>query len=109
MTKRENFTAIRAIVADNAELAAFIDHELELLDKKNAKGSAPTKKQIVNNAIKDEILSVMSDKPMTISEIMELVPSVESNQKMSALITQLKNDGKVIRTVEKRVAYFAKA
>ena len=49
MTKRENYTAIRAIVADNAELVAFIDHELELLDKKNSKRSdKPTAKQTAN-------------------------------------------------------------
>jgi predicted Rossmann fold nucleotide-binding protein DprA/Smf involved in DNA uptake len=111
MTKRENFAILRSLVADNAELVAFIDHEVELLDKKNTKSGAPTKKQIQNNAIKDTLLSVMSDTPMTISEIQALVPSGEemSNQKISALLTALKNDGKVVRTVDKRVAYFAKA
>lgn len=111
MTKRENFAILRSLVADNAELVAFIDHEVELLDKKNAKSGTPTKKQIQNNAIKDTLLSVMSDTPMTISEIQALVPSGEemSNQKISALLTALKNDGKIVRTVEKRVAYFAKA
>jgi predicted Rossmann fold nucleotide-binding protein DprA/Smf involved in DNA uptake len=111
MTKRENFAILRSLVADNAELVAFIDHEVELLDKKNTKSGAPTKKQIMNNAIKDTLLSVMSDTPMTISEIQALVPSGEemSNQKISALLTALKNDGKVVRTVDKRVAYFAKA
>jgi predicted Rossmann fold nucleotide-binding protein DprA/Smf involved in DNA uptake len=111
MTKRENFAILRSLVADNAELVAFIDHEVELLDKKNTKSGTPTKKQIQNNAIKDTLLSVMSDTPMTISEIQALVPSGEemSNQKISALLTALKNDGKVVRTVDKRVAYFAKA
>jgi predicted Rossmann fold nucleotide-binding protein DprA/Smf involved in DNA uptake len=111
MTKRENFAILRSLVADNAELVAFIDHEVELLDKKNVKSGTPTKKQIQNNAIKDTLLSVMSDTPMTISEIQALVPSGEemSNQKISALLTALKNDGKVVRTVDKRVAYFAKA
>lgn len=111
MTKRENFAILRSLVSDNAELVAFIDHEVELLDRKNTKSNAPTKKQIINNGIKDEILTAMSDEPMTLTEIQALVPSLkdESNQKVSALLTQLKNDGKIVRSVVKRVAYFAKA
>lgn len=111
MTKRENFAILRSLVADNAELVAFIDHEVELLDKKNAKSGTPTKKQIMNNSLKEDILSAMSDTPMTLSEIQALVPSIaeESNQKVSALLTSLKNDGKIVRSVVKRVPYFAKA
>lgn len=111
MTKRENFAILRTLVADNADLVAFIDHEVELLDKKNAKSGTPTKKQIINNGIKDEILGAMTSEPMTLTEIQALVPSLAdaSNQKVSALLTSLKNDGKIVRTVEKRVAYFAKA
>lgn len=112
MTKRENFAEIRAIVekAGRADLVAFCDHETELLNKKNVK-SGPTKKQILNDAIKAEILQYMTAEPMTLDEIKALVPSLaeESNQKISALITSLKNDGSVVRTVDKRKAYFAKA
>ena len=111
MTKRENYAILRSLVADNADLVAFIDHEVELLDKKNAKSGTPTKKQIINNGIKGEILDAMTSEPMTLSEIQALVPTLAdaSNQKVSALLTSLKNDGKIVRTVEKRVAYFAKA
>ena len=35
MTKREMFAEIRNIVADNAEMVAFIDHEIELLERKS--------------------------------------------------------------------------
>ena len=112
MTKRENFAEIRAIVekAGRADLVAFCDHETELLNKKNVT-SGPTKKQILNDAIKAEILQYMTAEPMTLDEIKALVPSLaeESNQKISALITSLKNDGSVVRTVDKRKAYFAKA
>lgn len=112
MTKRQNFAEIRAIVESvgRADLVAFVDHETELLDRKNVK-SGPTKKQILNDGIKNEILEYMTAEPMTIDTIMELVPSLknESNQKVSALLTALKNDGKVVRTVIQRKAYFAKA
>lgn len=111
MTKRENFTAIRKIVANNAELVAFIDHELELLDRKNAKSDAPTKKQIENNGIKAEILASIGTEPMTITEMCGSLACLEglSNQKVSALVKQMTLDGLLVRTVEKRKAYFAKA
>lgn len=35
MTKKEMFTEIRKVVADNAEMVAFIDHEIELLNRKS--------------------------------------------------------------------------
>ena len=108
MTKRENYTALRAIVIDNPELVAFIDHELELLDKKNSKRSdKPTAKQTANAELADKILASMSDEPMTCTAIADMFGI--SNQKCSALIKGLVDDGKVVRTVVKRVAYFTVA
>lgn len=112
MTKRENYNAIRAIVADNAELVAFIDHELELLDRKNARRSdKPTAKQVANEETKDIIVEVLTDAadPMTISDIVADDPALAglSTQKVSALLTQLVAEGKVVRTSVKRKSYFA--
>lgn len=109
MTKRENYTALRAIVADNAELVAFIDHELELLDKKNSKRSdKPTAKQVANEETKAVITEILlhAENPMTIGDIMDAMGTDLSNQKISALVTALVNDGAVVRTVVKRKAYF---
>ncbi len=48
MTKREMFEQIRTHLTDEAEIA-FIDHELELLARKNErKSTKPTAKQIAN-------------------------------------------------------------
>ena len=112
MTKRENYNALRAIVADNAELVAFIDHELELLDRKNARHSdKPTAKQVANEDTKGIIVEVLTDaaEPMTISDIVADDPALAglSTQKVSALLTQLVNDGQVVRTSVKRKSYFA--
>ena len=112
MTKRESYTMLREIVKDNAELVAFIDHEIELLNKKNnAKSDKPTAKQMENESFKADILNAMTDKPNTISELQEIVPSISelSNQRVSAMVTALVNENKVVRTVVKRKAYFAKA
>ena len=43
-TKREFYGELRELVGGNAELVAFIDHELELLDKKSS-SKTPTKTQ----------------------------------------------------------------
>ena len=43
MTKREMFAEIRNAVIDNAEMVAFIDHEIELLNRKSTSPKKPTK------------------------------------------------------------------
>lgn len=47
----------------------------------------------------------------TITDLMKSVPELAdlSNQRVSALVRQLKDSGSVIRTEEKRKAYFHKA
>ena len=114
MTKRENFAVLRtmAVNAGNADLVAFIDHEIELLNKKNSyKSSKPTKAQRENADTKEVIMATLGNEPMTISDIQEAneVLGGLSNQKISALLGQLVTDGKVVRTVVKRKAYFALA
>ena len=113
MTKREYFAILKTMVeasnvANMADMVAFIDHEVELLDRKSSK-SVQTKTQKENVAVKEEILSALADfaKPVTVSEIMVTVPL--SNQKISALLRQLVKEGKVVRTEEKKKAYFALA
>ena len=108
-TKREYFSELKTIVADNADLVAFINHELELLDKKNAAPKAPTAKQIENEHIKNFILAHLTD-PMTVSEMLKgFLSEWEtelSNQRVSAILTQLVEDNSIVRTVIKRKAYF---
>lgn len=109
MTKREYFAELRTIVADNAELVAFIDHEVELLNKKNSAPKGKTPKQLENESYKEVILSHL-DKPMTISEIVtSIFDDTLTNQRVSAIVKQLVDSGSVVRTVEKRTAYFSKA
>lgn len=110
ITKKEMFNKIKALVKDNAEMVAFLDHEIELVEKKNSAKKKPTKAQLENANIKDNILNAMAnDKAYTVSEIIELVDLEISNQRASALLTQLVNDNKIVRSVDKRKAYFTKA
>jgi hypothetical protein len=111
MTKREMFAEIRKIVADNAEMVAFIDHEVELLDKKKSGSRKPTKTQVENDAFKADILTALAeaDEPVTIKGLIEICPSIAglTNQRVTHMLTDLRKDGKVARTYVKKVAYFA--
>ena len=110
VTKRERFEQIKALVSDNAELVAFIDHEIELLNKKNSRSGKPTKTQVENEVIKNIILDTLQTigKPVTVTQLLandEL--NGLSNQRVSALLTQLRKSDKVVRTVEKKVAFYS--
>lgn len=110
VTKRERFEQIKALVSDNEELVAFIDHEIELLTKKNSRSGKPTKTQVENESIKATIFETLlaSGKPMTVTQLLATDKLADlSNQKVSALLTQLRKENKVVRTVEKKVAFYS--
>ena len=110
MTKREMFVKIATINAADQEIVDFCNHEIELLNKKNASASKKaTKTQIANEAIKNDILDVLksSDTAMTATQIAEAMNL--SVNKVSALLTQLKEDNSIVREVVKRKAYFSVA
>ena len=110
VTKRERFEQIKALVSNNAELVAFIDHEIELLNKKNSRSGKPTKTQVENEAIKNTILDTLQTigKPVTVTQLLanDKLNGL-SNQRVSALLTQLRKSDKVVRTVEKKVAFYS--
>ena len=114
MTKRDYFNTLLGIaeVKANPELVKFIDHELELLAKKNASGeNKMTASQKANESIKSEILERMTNEPNRLFTITEMIKEFECCKdltlpKVTALVTQLKNDEKVVRVEEKRKAYF---
>lgn len=110
MTKKDYFKMAIAETS-NAELIAFFNHEIELLDRKNSSGGAkaPSKTQVANENLKSEILNLMAtDTKYTVTEIDKLM-GIDSPNKTNALVKQLKDSGLVIRTVEKGRAYFTKA
>ena len=115
ITKKDWFAAIREVVAESnmenvEEALTFIDHEVELLNNKSAKaGLTKTQKEnvAVMELIKDALFEVA--KPVTITEL--LFSSTElakyTPQKISALVKLLKDKGEVIRTEDKKKAYFS--
>ena len=111
MTKTEMFTQIMSKYALTDEEKAFIEHEIELLAKKNAtKSTKPTKTQVANEGYKDtivEVLSTTADK-MEIAEIRKAHPELAefSSPKFAALLTQLAKEGRVERIAEGRKVYW---
>ena len=111
MTKADYFKQIMASYPLTEDEKAFVEHELELLAKKNSAEKKPTAVQVANEGIKDAILEGMeSGKKYTITDLMKSVDACAdlSNQRVSALVRQLVADGSVERTEEKRKAYFSK-
>lgn len=112
VTKKEMFEMLKGVagVAENADMVAFIDHEIELLNKKSANKKA-TKTQEENVGIKAEILNVLTADGATVSEIQAKsdVLSALSNQRVSALLRQLVESGSVVKTVDKKKSYFSLA
>lgn len=114
VTKKDRYATLKAIVEgldreDKDELIAFIDHEVELLSKKRSTSDKPSKKQVENEGIKAEILAYLGtvDKAKVGDITKMLGNKVTSSQQVSALVTQLKNDGKVVRTTEKKDIFFS--
>lgn len=110
-TKREYFSTLLQIVADNAELVDFINHEIELLDRKASTPKKPTATQVANEGFKSDILITLSsaDAPMTIKEITASTASLAdaSCQKVTHLLSDLVKAGLVVKTYEKKVPYFS--
>lgn len=117
ITKKDNFNTLLTLaeVKANPQLVEFINHEIDLLNRKSSAGGEKklTPVQIANETFKEAILNGMKPNRLyTISELQKEIPAITSaelsNQRVSALVRQLKEDNKVVRTEEKGKAYFQK-
>lgn len=112
MTKAQMFAQILSHTTDEAE-RKFIEHEMELLAKKNApKGEKKlTPTQEANEATKSAIYDYLAEKgePMTISQMLKEIPECAnlSNQKVSALVRQMYLAMVIVRNEVKGVAWFS--
>ena len=114
MEKMTNVKAL-AYVLENCELTTEVKEKLEKMkiqfEKKNSAEKKPTATQIANEGIKNIILETLSEKSMTITEMQKSNSELAelSNQKISALLKQMTENGSVKREEIKRKAYFSKA
>ena len=121
MTKRDFYNAMLAKYNFTDEEVAFINHELELLDRKsNSNGEKKlTATQIENENFKALILEFMGEDTLyTITDLIKNIPEFNgfNNQKVNALVRQMyadvkknenPNDFPLIRSEVKGRAYFA--
>ena len=116
LTKMNKFEMVMEILVngefDNKDLLIeFVQHEMDLLAKKNSTGTVrkPTKTQLENEKYIAMIEEILLDKaPRTISDIQaenEILAEM-TNQKMSALLKKLVDSQKVVKFVEKKKTYF---
>lgn len=110
MTKADYFKQILANYTLTDEEKAFIEHELELLAKKNSAEKKPTAQQVANAGVADAIYEGMVEGTLyTITDLIKTVPECAdlTNQRVSAIVRGMIGT-KVERVEEKRKAYFRK-
>ena len=118
LTKKDYFAQIRAIVINDPELVAFVDHEVELLTKKNT-GNSQTKVQKENETVKTVLVEELAKigRAVTITELMNESPVVKeytlengnklTNQKISAIFKQLVDAKELVKVTDKKKSYFS--
>lgn len=111
MTKKEMFAEIRKVVADNEAMVDFIDHEIELLDKKASSHKKPTKVQVENDAFKAEIVAYLTevDTPKSIKELQSEIKSISglTNQRITHMLTDLVKAEILTKEYVKKTPYYS--
>ena len=115
-TKRENFTEIAKVLraVDREDLAAVMEHEIDLLNRKNSKSGEKKVNEKVENA-KTAILNFLASAGK--SNVREIMAGIkEDNDRfVVSVLTQLRahdkdtgiDTGLVVKTMEKGKSYYA--
>ena len=112
VTKKEYFGEVVKMAESlgRTDIVEFAQHEIELLDKK-ASSKVTTKTQKENEGIKEIIKNFLNETPnemFTITQLQEKVEDLKdySNQKISALVSQLYKANEIDKIVDKKKSYF---
>ena len=112
ITKKENYASLRTIAENlgREDLVAFIDHEVELLNKRTAHPTL-TKTQKENLELVEVVFNALSEinAPVTVSDFLTQSGLEMSNQKASALFKKLVDSERVVKVTEKGKSYFSVA
>lgn len=127
ITKKDRFEQIKVIVADNPDLVEFIDHEIELLNRKSSKSATETPAQKDNALlaviIKDMLAECENELGMTVGEILSDARIAcfathdnkkVSSQKITSVLTPMteptekypNRTNEIINQVVKKVSYY---
>lgn len=117
-TKKDRFNALLAIpaVAENPELVDFINHELDLLAKKNAADRKPTAKQTAKLShdadLRAAIVNEMEMNTLySAADMVKALPTLAAEPdlsvaKVSYLMRALVADESVVKVVDKRHTFY---
>lgn len=111
MTKKEMFAMIMALdeVQANEEMVNFIQHEIDLLDKKSAsKSKKSVEKSTEDERLKDIIFSVLTSDGMTSTEVWRSSTEFAdlSGQKITYLLNAMVKDNKIGKKKDKKSTLF---
>jgi hypothetical protein len=115
MTIKDYYNELLAIgaVAERADLVEFIEGRIEVLNRKSASGEKKmTANQLANETLKEKIVAEMeSGRYYAVGEMIKALPCCAelSSSKVTAMLTQLLKDNKVVRSEDKGKAYYSKA
>ena len=117
LTKRDHFNTLLEIaeVKTNPTLVAFIEHEIELLNRKNTNTERkPTARQIENDGFKADILAFMENGvTYSAGDIVKACPAIVaanlSVSRVVPMLSQLAEAKKLVRTEDKRKSYYTLA
>lgn len=120
VTKTQRFSDVKALLTgeptaygtDVETALAFIDHEMELLMKKNSSGEKkPTKTQEENMVHKERIADFlrMQEEGVTVTQVLKAIPEFAdfSNQKVARLMRDMLEAGQVTKEVIKGKSLFS--
>lgn len=110
LTIVDKFELVKAILVAQGEdeLADFIDERIAV-QVKRTENRKPTKAQVANEGLKDRIVEILDNAEggMTATEILNAdVVAFGSVQKVTALLKALVDNGKVVKEVDKKKAFF---
>ena len=96
-------------VISAVDVIKFLDHEIELVSRKRSSGnSKPTAKQAEQDAMREKILAFLRENGTSTATDIQNALSI-SNQRVNGLMRPLVKSGEIIRTEDKKKAYFSVA
>ena len=116
ITKRERFEQIKALLADHPELVEFVDHEIELLNRKSSKSAtlSPAQKDaIAVGEIVRDVLAECEGKGMTVGAILKderikAYVKADGGSVSSQMLTAiLSKNADFVRTLDKKTALYS--
>ena len=105
MTEKEMYAHVKEMMANDCEVVAFCEKKIaQINNKKSSKSNKPSKERQACEDRKAMIVAQLGTEVMTATEVGNLI-NCTLNQASRAL-KELKDEGTIVRTVEKGVAKF---